>query len=72
MFNITPEQIAGLIDALPEVIGDIVEFAVNTGFRKDNILSLKISHVKLSDIAPDGNASVEVVCKRRQVGNKTC
>ncbi len=52
--NITPEQIQSLLDELPDTISDIVEFAVYTGIRKENILSLTIEQVILYDLAEGG------------------
>ncbi len=52
--NITPEQMTLLLGLLPESIADIVEFALYTGFRKENILSLKIEQVIFHDLKPTG------------------
>lgn len=50
--NITAADILRLIEQVPESIGNIIEFAVYTGFRKANILSLTIEQLSLSDIGP--------------------
>jgi len=44
------EEAAELINALPESFANVVEFAIYTGFRKENILGLKIEQVRFHDI----------------------
>lgn len=58
--RISPEQVAALIEALPGTVGDIVEFAVNTGFRKENVLSLRIEQVRFLDTRPGGEVDLYV------------
>lgn len=58
--NIKPEQIARLIEALPESMGNIVEFAVYTGFRRENVLGLKIEQVRFHDLKPTGEVNLFV------------
>ncbi len=58
--RITPEQVLTLIEALPSTVGDIVEFAVCTGFRKENILSLRIEQVRFRDTRPFGEVDLFV------------
>ena len=65
--SVTPEQIAELISILPQPIGDIVEFLVYTGFRKENVLSLKIEAVRLHDITPTGEAELVIKGGRREL-----
>jgi integrase len=43
--ELTVDQAKTLIDALPGTLGYIVEFAIYSGFRKDNILTLQIANV---------------------------
>jgi len=37
--TLSPNQAKSILNELPEPIADIVEFAIYTGFRKENILS---------------------------------
>ena len=46
--NITPETIKQLMGELPSSVADIVEFAVYTAFRKENVLSLTVDQVEFS------------------------
>ena len=63
--NLTPEQALELINALHEPVASMVEFAIYSGFRRENILSLRIEQLRLNDI---GNiATVELTVK----GGKT-
>ena len=49
--RISSEQIADLIEAMPtQGLQDIVEFAIYSGFRKTNILTLRIENVEVFDI----------------------
>jgi len=43
--NLRPEDIGRLLEALPENIAPIVEWAVYTGMRKESILSLRIEQI---------------------------
>ena len=58
---LTPEQATALINELPDPIANIVEFAIYTGFRKENILSLRIKSLRFHDLTPAGE--VELVVK---------
>jgi len=58
---LTPEQATALINELPDPIANIVEFAIYTGFRKENILSLRIKSLRFHDLTPTGE--VELVVK---------
>lgn len=46
----TLEQAQKLIESLPPVIADIVEFAIYTGFRKESILGLRIENIQFHDL----------------------
>ncbi len=59
--NITPQQVNNLLNLLPEPIENIVEFAVYSGFRKENILSLKIEQICFHDLTL--TADVELIIK---------
>jgi integrase len=63
---ITTEQAEALIKALPYLMANIVEFAIYSGFRKENILGLRIEDVNFHDAK--STADVELVIKggRRQ------
>jgi integrase len=58
---LTVQQALSLIQELPEPIANIVEFAMYTGFRKENILDLQIKDIRLHDLTPTGE--VELVIK---------
>jgi integrase len=58
---VSPAQIQRLLDLLKPPMADIAEFAVYTGLRKENILSLKIEQVTLYDLEPGGE--IELVVK---------
>ena len=66
--NITPEQIQALLDELPYTISNVVEFAVYTGIRKENILSLSIDQVIFYDLAEGGE--VRLVTKGGKAEHK--
>ena len=51
--NLSTEQARELLKALPRGVDLIVEFALLTGIRKENILSLKIDQLKLNDGDPE-------------------
>lgn len=59
--TITMEQISALLEELPESLRNIVEFAIYTGFRKENILELKIASIHFHDVGLMGN--VELILK---------
>ncbi|MBW2059833.1 MAG: site-specific integrase [Deltaproteobacteria bacterium] len=64
--DITPEQIKSLVKKLPDQLGDIVEFAVYTGFRKENILGLRIEDIQFDDANGNGRAVLVVKGGRRE------
>ncbi len=51
--NLSREQAKELLEALPANVDQIVEFALVTGIRKENILGLTIAQLKLFDDDPD-------------------
>ena len=63
--EITDEQVAAMIEALPESVGNIVELACYTGFRLENILSLMIADVRFHDLTATGEVYLEVKGGRR-------
>ncbi len=58
--NIDPEQIASLINELREPVASITELAVYSGFRKENILSLKIEQISFHDMTESGEVELKV------------
>ncbi len=67
--NLSTEQAKELLQALPTGVDLIVEFALLTGIRKENILSLKIDQLKLNNSESEGLGpvgEVELLAK----GNK--
>jgi len=61
------ENAQALISELPESFANIVEFAIYTGFRKENILSLTIEQCSIPE---NGDASVKLKIKGGEY--KTC
>jgi len=59
--NLSSEQASALINELQEPIASIVEFAIYTGFRKENILDLRIESIRFHDLTPTGE--VEFIIK---------
>ncbi|MFC1552672.1 tyrosine-type recombinase/integrase, partial [Candidatus Latescibacterota bacterium] len=59
--NLTPKQAGQLIEELPNPISHIVEYAIYSGFRKENILGLCIEQIRFHDLTP--TAEVEMVVK---------
>ena len=57
---LTVEQAQVLLNTLPDPIADIVEFAIYTGFRKENILSLRIESVRFHDLTSTGEAMLSI------------
>ena len=65
--HLSVPQARDLIGALPEPIANIVEFALCTGFRKENILGLKIEDARLYDLPPRGEVVLIVKGGRREL-----
>ncbi len=47
--RLTIEEVNSFLEALPYRLSNIVEFAIYTGFRKENILSLRIENIMAND-----------------------
>ncbi|MFC1537604.1 tyrosine recombinase XerC [Gemmatimonadota bacterium] len=58
--NLSLEQAAKLLESLPKTMADIVEFAIYTGFRKENILGLRIEQIRFHDLQPTGEVQLLV------------
>lgn len=58
---LSPEEAAALIRELPEPVASIVEFAIYFGFRRENILALKIESIRFNN--DSGTGEVELVVK---------
>jgi len=58
--ELKPEEAEQLINALPEPISQIVEFAIYSGFRKENILSLRIEQIKFHDLTETGEVDLTI------------
>jgi len=65
--DLTVEQARALLDELPDPIANIVEFAIYTGFRKDNILSLKIESVRFHNLTQTGEVELIIKGNRREI-----
>ncbi len=60
------KQASDLLNELPRPIADIVEFAIYTGFRKENILSLKIESVNFGDDKTAGEVNLVTKGKKTE------
>jgi len=56
--RMTVQEAKRLIEVLPSPVSEIVEFAIYTGFRKENVLSLKIEQVRFYDLGEGGEADL--------------
>ena len=52
--NITPEQAGAILNELQEPIASIIELAIYTGFRKENILDMRIESIRFHDLDSTG------------------
>ncbi len=52
--DLTDQQITALLKELPEPIANIAEFAIYSGIRKENILSLKIESIRFHEHEQSG------------------
>lgn len=59
--SLTREQAEKLLDNLPESLANIAEFAIYTGFRKENILSMRIESIRFHDDNPTGEVMLKKV-----------
>jgi len=65
--DLTREQAQALITALPEPLASMVELAIHTGFRRENILGLRIESVRFHDLTATGEVELAVKGGRREV-----
>lgn len=65
--RLTVEEAGALVAALPGPIANVVEFAICTGFRRENILGLRIEAVRLHDLTPTGEVELLVKGGRREL-----
>ena len=65
--NLNPEQAANLISELTETIANIVEFAIYSGFRKENILGLRIESIRFHDLTQTGEVDLIVKGGRKEL-----
>ena len=52
------EQASALLNELTESFANIVEFAIYTGFRLENILSLMIENIRFHDVVSTGSVKL--------------
>ena len=67
--RLTMEQIRALLDELSDSLANIVEFAIYQGFRKENILSLRVEQIRFHDLTNTGE--VDLVVKGGRAETKT-
>lgn len=60
-------QAQSLVSALSEPMASMVEFAIYTGFRKENILGLRIEALRFHDLTSTGEVELTVKGGRREV-----
>ena len=65
--SLNQDQAIALLQHLPLPIDDIVEFAINTGFRRENILSLRLEQVTLSEDNSSGIISLTIKGGRNEI-----
>ena len=65
--DISPEQAAELIKVLPEPISSLAEFAIYSGFRKENILSLRIEAICFHDLTSTGEVQLLIKGGRHEI-----
>ena len=63
--NVSPTRIAALRSKLPPVMSQIVGFAASTGFRKENVLSLRVEDIAIDNERHTGTARLKVKGGRR-------
>lgn len=65
--NLTTEQVQALLDKLPSPVDDIAEFAIYTGFRRENILGLRIEFIQFHDVTDTGEVRLIIKGGRREI-----
>ena len=65
--EITPQQAGTLITTLHPPIANIVEFAIYSGFRKENILSLQIQQIRILKDQPMAEVKLTIKGGRTEV-----
>ena len=63
---ITPDEASQLLAEVPEPIAYIVEFAIYSGFRKENILSLKIEQIRFHDLSSTADVELKIKGGRKE------
>ncbi len=58
--DLSPKDIMKLLQELPKQVANIVEFAVYFGFRRENILSLKIETIRFHDLTHTGEVELDI------------
>ncbi len=65
--DITPEEVEELLELLPDALANIAEFAVYTGMRRENILSMRIEDIGTTDIGSKGRVTLKLKGGRRKI-----
>ena len=58
--QVPPDRVLALLEHLPGSVANIVEFAIYTGFRLKNILTLKLSQVRIHESDETGEVDLYV------------
>lgn len=64
--EISPEELAKLLTMLNTPMANIVEFAIYSGFRKENILDLRIESIRFHDLTPTGEVNLVIKGGRKE------
>ena len=64
---LTPDQAITLIQTLPETVAKIIELAIYTGFRKENILSLRIEDIRFHNLTLTGEVDLVIKGGRHEL-----
>ena len=65
--SLTPEEAAKIIAAIPSALRNIVEFAIYTGFRRENILKLTIEQIVFNDLTGTGEVRLKIKTGKYEV-----
>lgn len=65
--KLTSEQASELSADLPEPVANIAELALYTGFRKENILGLRIEQIRFHDITKTGEVELIIKGGRKEI-----
>lgn len=65
--SVTIEEASHILKFLSKPLAEIVEFAFYTGFRKENILSLRIEQIRFNDVTTTGEVELVTKGSKREI-----